>query len=592
MIDQGFPVAVAAREMALSRSQVNVRLKQHRADKAAAVGRAADSLAGKAVLTQGFVLDGQVRRVMPFDEFDQRYFSNLVCPDCGVHHETPQFHREIVDKVFDPSVKRLLVNIPVYHSKSALVTVKSTVYDLVRDPNSRHIIVSASQDFAKTQLYSIKQWLSNPELYEGCAGNLIEDFGPFFNETSTDTQTKIYIAGRMSSEKDPSVLALGIGNQIYGRRADRIIFDDIATLENQRNPEMVIKQLEWIDKQALSRIGRTGKAIWVGTRIRPGDIYTSLVDRDGYTVIKYPCILDEEAQTTLWPEHFPFADAALRRAEMRPEEWQLVYQNVDTPGLGSSFPLEVLEECKDREHVVGRVDPNWKLFAGLDPAGGGKQSGYTALQLLGFDRDSGDIYVVDMVNVRALKAYQLKDQILDWAHTYSLTELRVESNGIQNQLVQYNKELMTPLTQMGVRVVPHHTGTNKWDSTFGVEAMAPWFYNRKIHIPWGNADSQRRMQTMIEQFTGFPLALRSDLVMAMWFAWLGVKDSLARAAMPLYEHRHMPRHVRNRRRIADMRSGKVWHPNDPNRPDFGRDGVERPTNTFKLVNVGGEIVTW
>lgn len=592
-IDNGVPIAAAARAMGLSRSQLNVRLSKQRQDQAAAQGRSTEALAEKAQLTRkSTVLDGQTRRVMSFEEFDQRYFGNLICPDCGVHHETPQFHTEIIDKVFDPEVKRLLINIPPYHSKSALVTVKSTIYELVKNPNSRHLIVSASQDFSKTQLYSIKQWLSNPELYEGSAGNLIDEFGPFFNDTSTDTQTKIYIAGRMSSEKDPSVLALGIGNQIYGRRADRIIFDDCATLENQRNPELVIKQLEWIDKQALSRIGRTGKAIWVGTRIRPGDIYTSLVDREGYAVVKYPCILDEEAQTTLWPDHFPYADASLRRAEMRPEEWQLVYQNVDTPGLGSSFPLEVLEECKDREHVLGQVDPNWKLYVGVDPAGGGKQSGFTALIMWGWDRDKQELHLVDMINSRALKAYQLKDQILDWAANYNLVEIRVESNGVQSQLVQYNQELMNPLTQRGVRVVPHHTHSNKWDSQFGVEAMAPWFYNQKVFLPWGNPDSQRRVQTLIEQLSGFPLAERSDLVMAGWFGWLGVKDSLARASIPMYEHRKMPKYVRNRRRIADPRSGKVWHPDDPNRPDFGRDGIERPTNTFKLVNVGGEIITW
>lgn len=592
-IDNGVPIAAAARAMALSRSQVNVRLAKHREEKAAAQSRSADSLSGKAALTQkDYAPVNEVRRVMSFDDFDERYFGGLICPDCGVHHETPQFHREITDKVFDPETRRLVINVPVYHSKSALVTVKSTIYELVKDPNSRHIIVSASQDFAKTQLHSVKQWLSNPDLYEGRPSSLIDDFGPFFNDTSTDTQTKIYIAGRVSSEASPSVLALGVGNQIYGRRADRIIFDDIATLENQRNPEMVVKQLEWVDKQALSRIGRTGKAIWVGTRIRPGDIYTTLLDREGWDVIKYPCILDEEAQTTLWPDHFPYADAVRRRAEMKPEEWQLIYQNVDTPGFGSSFPSEVLDECKDPEQVLGQVDPEWKLFVGVDPAGGGKQSGFTAMVLWGWNPQNQELYLVDLVNVRSLKAYQLKDQILDWANNYNLTEIRVESNGVQSQLVQYDRELMGPLTQRGVRVVPHHTHANKWDAQFGVEAMAPWYYNRKVHLPWGNSDSQRRTQGFIEQLTGFPMAERSDMVMASWFGWLGVKESLARAPMPLYEHRKVPGHVLRRRRIADMRSGKIWHPDDPRRPDFGRVDADRPRNTFKLVNVGGEVVTW
>lgn len=596
-IDAGTPVARAARELGLSRSAVNEHLKKHRAEKEAAQARAAISLAGKAAMSgvepaKSTVLDDQHTRVPDFDEFDRRYFGGLVCPDCGVHHDTPAFHKEITDSVLDPEVRRLLVNLPPYHSKTVCGTVKTRVYRLIQDPNSRHIVVSASQDFAKTILYSINQWLSNPDLYDGAGGNLIEDFGPFFTNATMNTQTKMYIAGRVSSEKDPSVLALGIGNQIYGRRADDIVFDDIATLENQRNPEIVQKQLEWIDKQALSRIGRNGKAVWLGTRILAGDIYSTLQEREGYRIIRYPCILDEEAQSTLWSDHFPYDAAALKRAEMKPEDWQLVYQNVDTPGLGSSFPAEVLNECKDTEHVIGQVDPAWRLFVGVDPAGGGKQSGFTAMVLWGWNRDTQDLHLVDLVNVRSLKAYQFKDQLLGWANQYDLTEIRVESNGVQSQLVQYNQELIAPLTQRGVRVVPHHTHANKWDPQFGVEAMAPWFYNRKVHLPWGNADSQRRIQSLIDQFVGFPMAERSDLVMAAWFGWLGVKDSLNRVPGPLYENRRMPGFVQRRRRVADTRTGKVWHPNDPNRPDFGRIDQDRPTIKHRLVNVTGEVLTY
>jgi hypothetical protein len=595
-VEAGTPIARAARAVDVSRSQLNVRLKVLREEQAAAEGRAAESLevrreiAGTAKAPAQGV--NERRRVMPFEEFDQRYFGNLVCPDCGVHHDTPKFHKEIAAAVTDPGLRRCLINIPPYHAKSTVVTFKSTLYELVKDPNSRTMVVSQSQDFAKAFVFQIDQALSNPEAYANEAGNLIEDFGPFFGAASQRTKSYLYVSGRVSTEKDPTVQALGVGNQIYGRRADRIIFDDIASLDNQRNPDQVTRQLEWIDKMALSRIGRTGKAVWVGTRISAGDIYTTLAARDGYLIIKYPCILDEEAQTTLWNDHFPYADAVLKRAEMRPEDWQVVYQNVDTPGLGSSFPAEVLEECKDREMVVGQVDPKWRLFVGIDPAGGGKQSGFTAMILWGWDREKQELFLVDMVNVRSMKAYTLKDQILDWANTYNLSEIRVESNGVQSQLVQYNQELMGPLAQRGVRIVPHYTHSNKWDPQFGVEAMAPWFYNRKVHLPWGNADSQRRVQAFIDQLVGFPMAERSDLVMAGWFGWLGIKDQMNRMPGPMFENRKMPGFVQRRRRVADVRTGKIWTPGDPAMPDFGRVDQSRPSEVKKLMNTAGTVTVY
>jgi transposase-like protein len=605
-IENGVSVSQAARSMDLSRSQLNVRLAKARQEKQEAQARAAESLAGRRARAGNDIEvpeDGALRapalginerrRVGTFDEFDKRYFGNLVCPDCGVHHEKPGFHTEIESAVLDPDIRRCLINIPPYHAKSTVVTFKSTLYELVKDPNSRTIVVSQSQDFAKAFVFQLDMALSNPEAYANEAGNLIEDFGPFFGPGSQRTKSYLYVSGRSSTEKDPTVQALGIGNQIYGRRADRIIFDDIASVDNQRNPEQVLKQLEWIDKMALSRIGRTGKAIWVGTRISAGDIYTTLADREGYKVIKYPCILDEEAQTTLWQDHFPYADACLKRAEMRPEDWQVVYMNVDTPGLGSSFPAEVLNECKDTEHVLGQVDPRWRLFVGVDPAGGGKGSGFTAMVLLGWDRENQEVHLVDIVNTRSMKAYQFKDQLLDWADSYNLSEIRVESNGVQSQLVQYNQELMGPLAAAGVRVVPHHTHANKWDSQFGVEAIAPWFYNRKFFLPWGNADTQRRVQVLIDQLVGFPMAERSDIVMATWFSWLGVKESMKRQTGPMFEaNRRLPAHVRRRQRVLDMANNRVWTPGDPEMPNFGRMELDVPKEKIRMMNTKGYVTVY
>lgn len=591
-VEQGHAIATTARQLNVSRSQLNVRLNEHRADKADAAARSQlwqDMKVGadgtKAIVTVS--VSNEKRRVPPFNEFNELYFNGLICPDCGIHHVTPSFHNEIVDAVYGPSL-RVLINVPPYHSKSTLVTAKTTIHSLVENPNGRHIIVSASQSFARTFMHQIQSWFKNPELYANSARNLIEDWGPF-EGTSGWTATQLYVAGRSSSEKDPSILAMGVGNQIYGRRADRIIFDDIATLDNMRNPEQVTKTMEWIDKEALSRIGKTGKAIFVGTRISSGDIYAHLQRRETYNVVKYPCVLDEDSKLTLWEEHFPYEMAVIRRSEMRPEDWQLVYQNVDTPGAGSSFPPEVLETCLDTTMVHGQVNPAWKLVIGLDPAGGGKQSGYTAMVLLGLDGENQHIHVVDTVNVRGMKAFQMKDQLLDWCNTYPIRELRTEVNGIQGQLIQYNQDLVVPLTQKGVRIVPHYTTGNKWDANFGVESIAPWFYNQKISIPWGSTATQHKMREMMDQFIGFPMAERSDLVMAFWFAYLACKEGLALQPGPMYGHRHVPQYVRNRRKVGDPQTGALWRPTDPNMPDFGRTDYQTPRYERKLVNVGGSI---
>src|SRR3546814_12260036 len=56
-----------------------------------------------------------------------------------------------------------------------------------------------------------------------------------------------------------------------------------------------------------------------------------------------------------------------------------------------------------------------------------------------------------------LKAPMLKAQLFEWPERYywSLRELRVESNGLQSQLVQYNDAINQRMTAKGVRVCPH-----------------------------------------------------------------------------------------------------------------------------------------
>jgi len=235
-----------------------------------------------------------------------------------------------------------------------------------------------------------------------------------------------------------------------------------------------------------------------------------------------------------------------------------VYQNVDIPGLGASFTQEMLDACKDTSRTIGHYESDWRLIAGLDPAGGNKDSGYTAFSLIGVDLKTGKRFLVDQVAVKSMKAPQMKDQIISWTEKYPLFEWRVENNGLQSQLVQYNTEIIQYLAKKGVRVVPHTTHKNKWDPQFGVESLAPLMTAEMFSIPWGNAPTCKMFQPVIEEFVAFPMGMLSDRVMSTWFADLGCRDLLARAHLPLFNERmKVPARVRRRRHIVDFQGQGV-----------------------------------
>jgi hypothetical protein len=280
--------------------------------------------------------------------------------------------------------------------------------------------------------------------------------------------------------------------------------------------------------------------------------------RDGYVVVRYPTILDEEAEEMLWGDHFPYEQALIHRSEMKPADFQLVYQNVDVPGLGASFTQEMLDEAKDGRRVLGHYESDWRLIAGLDPAGGNKGSGYTAFTLLAVDLGTGMRYVVDSVAVKSMRAPQMRDQIMEWTDLYPIFEWRVENNGLQSQLVQYNTEIVQYLAKRGVRVTPHNTHNNKWDPQFGVESIAPLITAGLYSFPWGNSPTVRAFQPMMDQLMAFPMGQTNDRVMSLWFAELGVRQLLERAHLPLFNERmHVPERIKKRRHIVDFANREI-----------------------------------
>lgn len=496
-----------------------------------------------------------------FREFWDLYFAGTICPDCHVPHDFPDFHGEMIDASLDPEVRRLVINLPPYHAKTTLM-IWRTIYKLCENPGYRVIIVSKSQDFARTIVGLIKQYLTNDDLYLDTQRNLIEDYGPFHSAGSKNvwSSTELRIDGRSDAQKDPNVLGLGAQGQIYGRRAEDVIFDDYATLDNSSTPDAVAKLLGWTDKEALSRIGKLGKAIWVGTRLSGHDPYGHLCQRSGYHVIRKSCIIDENNETVLWPEHFPFDQAAVHREEMSVGDWQLVYQNVDTLGSLGSFPPEVLEKAKDTTRVLGHFEQEWLLVGGVDPAGGKKGSGYTALTVLGIDLGTGKMYLVDQHAQKSMPAYAMKDHMLAWSEEYPIRSWMCEDSGLQSQLFQYNRELVQELAKKGVRVQPHTTGRNKWDPQFGVESMAPMFDADLFSIPWGSPGTKRMLEPLIQELAGFPLSAVFDRVMSTWFAYLGCRERLHAGHMPLYNERatrRWPARVRRRRRVVNIAEGRV-----------------------------------
>ena len=164
------------------------------------------------------IVSGDAKYKIGFAEFSHEFLDSPIFP----HHQSwidvlegrePSWLDEAM--TYEPaSAKRLLINVPPEHAKSTVITVNYCVYRIAMNPNVKITIVSKTQERAKEYLYSIKQRLSHErwakmQAIYGSAGGWKEDADSWKAD-------RIYIA-RDSTEKDPTVQALGIGGQKIGR---------------------------------------------------------------------------------------------------------------------------------------------------------------------------------------------------------------------------------------------------------------------------------------------------------------------------------------------------------------------------------------
>ena len=469
---------------------------------------------------------------------------------------------------------RILINVPPEHAKSTVITVGYSTYRIAMDSNVRIIVVSKTLNKAREFVYSIKQRLSHPRY-----AKLQQVYGPSggWKEDSDTWKTDTVYLGqeaRDSSEKDPTLQALGIGGQIYGARADLIILDDVITTANAHEWE---KQLDWLQKEVITRLGKNGKLLIVGTRISAVDLYRELRNPEHwsggaspFTRLAMPAALevddDPKKWVTLWErsdrpwdgddDAVPDEDGyyqkwdgpALfsRRSEVTASTWALVYQQQDIDD-DAIFNPTIVNACVNRMRKPGPLrmgaaghprDGQWVTLIGMDPAMAGK----TALVVYAVDRQSGKRLVLDAYNMSDPTPGKIRAIIEDWINTYKPVELRIEINAHQ-KMYEVDEEFRQYLANKGVRFSSHFTGKNKWDTDFGVAAMQGLFgtmggakHNRDNLIELPDPQYHEGIKALINQLITWKPGTRNptDVVMALWFCEIKAKEMIQHSGTQIY----------------------------------------------------------
>jgi hypothetical protein len=380
----------------------------------------------------------------------------------------------------------------------------------------------------------------------------------------------IYLGtGRDSGEKDPTVQALGFGSQIYGARADLIILDDVVMGSNAHEWE---KQIEWLQKEVITRLGRHGKLLVVGTRVAPIDLYKMIRDggqwtggKSPFTYCAMPAVLEfdekPEKWKTLWPASnlqendlddqlenglYPKWDGPSlfkRRSEVAPSVWAMVYQQEDVESDSIFPPAAVAGSVNGmrkrgplKEGVPGHPKSLVGTYTviGLDPA----MAGATGAVVVTYNRADGKLYVLDAVNMTEPSPDKIQRLIEEWVPKYKPQELIIEINAHQKAYALDNN-LREYLAIYGCQMKPHYTNKNKWDTAFGVASMANLFGsirderfqdNNIIELP--SNEGSEGLKTLVQELITWKPDTRNptDCVMALWFAVLRLRELMQQSS--------------------------------------------------------------
>ena len=466
------------------------------------------------------------------------------------------------------ATNRILINVPPEHAKSTVLTINYVTYRLSIDPNVRIIIVSKTQGMARKFLSAIKTRLSHPNWTK-----MQVSFGPnggYKADSPTWSADMIYLgAGRDSGEKDPTVQALGFGSQIYGARADLIILDDVVMNANAHEWE---KQIEWLQKEVITRLGRHGKLLIVGTRVAPIDLYKMIRNPDQwtggktpFTYMAMPAVLEFDEDPKNWKTLWPWTDRAegeqdqpneqglypkwdgpslfTRRSEVAPSVWAMVYQQEDVQS-DSIFSPTIVAGCVNGMRKRGplksetpghpkNVDSLYTII-GFDPA----VTGRSAFVAVSYNRVDSRIYVLDCVNMVDPTPQKENALIKEWVEKFRPQEFRVEINAHQKYYAM-DSELRDYLATYGCQLNSHFTGKNKWDVGFGVASMASLFGtvhdgrfqdNNMIELP--SNEGSEGLKSLVQQLIIWKPDTKNptDCVMALWFAIIRCRELMQKSS--------------------------------------------------------------
>ena len=243
----------------------------------------------------------------------------------GDHH---RLICKALDKVVEGKTKKLMINIAPRYGKTELVSKLFVAYGLARNPQSRFLLLSYSDDLVLDNSKDISDFVRSPGYREIAPMTVIEGMG--YRKWETTAGGGVYAVSSAGQ-----VTGFGAGRTDTEDFAGAIILDDPLKPDDANSDLEREKVNQRFETTIRSRANsRNTPIIIVGQRLHEHDLCGYLLERepDEWTVLRLPCITEDGK--ALWPFKHTLEDLErLRRADTITFETQYLQNPTPREGL-------------------------------------------------------------------------------------------------------------------------------------------------------------------------------------------------------------------------------------------------------------------
>jgi len=390
--------------------------------------------------------------------------------------------------------------------KSTVHTIGFALWEAVRKPTIRQIIVNNREKNAVAFLRTIRQHLKYNLRFKMCYPHL---------QLAKDDQTEIvFILAEKDPRPEPSIAAIGVRGNLVSAHWDIMHLDDIVSDKDMLSNEIREGTKVWFEAaQSLLNVG--GRFSITGTPWHLDDLYAKIREDNRLLEEHRRYVIDVQGATNMdgslaYPTVYPVGRLRALRETMGVGLYNSQVLCKPQPAETQLFSYDTV---KLFDH---RTNKNFYhgFYLYLDPATGKKGDvpgmDYNALVAGGLSPD-GTLDIMRALLLRA-KPSKICQLILQLHREYHFDGVIVESNGFQEMIADELDRLATA-KGMGLTV---HRMTNSKSKTLRISSIEPIWLRGYLRLrddlvtfvdPLTKTTSYHEF---MEQVVGWPVAAHDD----------------------------------------------------------------------------------